>query len=391
MSDDFDPYHKWLSIRDPKRPPNHYRLLGLELFETDPDVIAEAAQRQMAHVRTFQLGPHSALSQKLLNELAAAKICLSDQHKKAEYDRLIQERVQPLARQDAQVTHTGINSKAAPALPVEVDIASWLQEISPIDASPELIHPPRKPASWFHGLRLVAGLGLLLALGLAAVLVALSGHLDTSPSGANAERRTRRPSTAEPSSQPTSDGEPVPASKERDGSEALPDAGRPGVTPVTTVQPVNPPASVPQSAEISGRLVGPGLLLHDPWKINRNAEKTWTVVVPVNFRKAELFFYSAEDEASLNAAHGGYLLINGKEVVRYRSWRRSSSAAWQVFFNYLEQKEYRHYTRPPERMRESNGCLNITSVLNAGDNKVTYFHQNDSARGVRIRTVLGDN
>ncbi len=86
MPEAFDPYLQWLGIRDPQRPPNHYRLLGVELFESDPEVISNAADRQMAHVRTFQTGRHSAESQKLLNELAAAKVCLLHPEKKAAYD-----------------------------------------------------------------------------------------------------------------------------------------------------------------------------------------------------------------------------------------------------------------------------------------------------------------
>ena len=70
MADRFDPYLHWLGIRDPERPPNHYRLLGVAPFEDDPDVLSNAADRQMSHVRTFQAGRHSAESQKLLNELA---------------------------------------------------------------------------------------------------------------------------------------------------------------------------------------------------------------------------------------------------------------------------------------------------------------------------------
>ena len=54
---DFDPYLKWLCIRESLRPPNHYRLLGLDLMEGDLEVISGAADRQMAHVRTFQHGP----------------------------------------------------------------------------------------------------------------------------------------------------------------------------------------------------------------------------------------------------------------------------------------------------------------------------------------------
>lgn len=86
MPEPFDPYLQWLGIRDPQRPPNHYRLLGVELFEGDLEVLANAADRQMSHVRTFQAGPNARHSQRLLNELAAAKVCLLDPEKKASYD-----------------------------------------------------------------------------------------------------------------------------------------------------------------------------------------------------------------------------------------------------------------------------------------------------------------
>ena len=79
---DFDPYRKWLGIPPHEQPPNYYRLLGISPFETEADVIGNAADRQMAHVRTFQGGKNSAISQKILNELAAARIaydaCFSD-------------------------------------------------------------------------------------------------------------------------------------------------------------------------------------------------------------------------------------------------------------------------------------------------------------------------
>jgi hypothetical protein len=85
----FDPYLMWLGIRHPERPPNHYRLLGLELFETDLDVIATAADRQMAHVRRFQNGDRSQLSQQILNELAAARVCLLRPLDKHVYDTIL--------------------------------------------------------------------------------------------------------------------------------------------------------------------------------------------------------------------------------------------------------------------------------------------------------------
>lgn len=82
----FDPYRKWLGIPQWEQPPNHYRLLGITPFENDPDVIDTAADRQMSHIRNYQAGQHSALSQKILNELSTARVCLLDPQKKKAYD-----------------------------------------------------------------------------------------------------------------------------------------------------------------------------------------------------------------------------------------------------------------------------------------------------------------
>ncbi|HEX5445361.1 MAG TPA: hypothetical protein VFW87_16165, partial [Pirellulales bacterium] len=94
MADSFDPYHKWLGISPKDQPPHYYRLLALELFESDPDVIESAADQRMAHLRTFQTGQNSALSQQLLNELSTAKLCLLNPQKKADYDRQLRERLE---------------------------------------------------------------------------------------------------------------------------------------------------------------------------------------------------------------------------------------------------------------------------------------------------------
>ena len=86
MSSPFDPYHEWLGIPPKDQPPNHYRLLGVELFEEQPNVIEHAADQRMALLKNFQAGKHSAMSQKLLNEVAAARVCLLKPEKKAAYD-----------------------------------------------------------------------------------------------------------------------------------------------------------------------------------------------------------------------------------------------------------------------------------------------------------------
>jgi hypothetical protein len=53
MAAAFDPYHRWLGIPPADQPPNHYRLLAINLFEDDAEVIEHAADRQMAHLRSF--------------------------------------------------------------------------------------------------------------------------------------------------------------------------------------------------------------------------------------------------------------------------------------------------------------------------------------------------
>jgi hypothetical protein len=89
MNRSFDPFYRWLGIPPEEQPPNHYRLLGLQLFEGDPGVVETAADRQMAHLRTFQTGPHADLSQQLLNQVAAARICLLNAEKKTAYDAIL--------------------------------------------------------------------------------------------------------------------------------------------------------------------------------------------------------------------------------------------------------------------------------------------------------------
>ncbi|MCP4886397.1 MAG: SUMF1/EgtB/PvdO family nonheme iron enzyme [Planctomycetaceae bacterium] len=91
----FDPYRQWLGIPPNAQPPNHYRLLGVELLETDADIIDTAAQRQMSFVRTFALGEHGEYAQSLLNELAKARAILLDPVAKAKYDAWLTAQSQP--------------------------------------------------------------------------------------------------------------------------------------------------------------------------------------------------------------------------------------------------------------------------------------------------------
>jgi hypothetical protein len=97
MSDAFDPYLKWLGIPPKDRPADFYRLLGVERFESDPDVITNAADQRMAHLKNFGVGKYAAHSQRILNEIAAARVCLLNQEKKAHHDAALQERLKKTA------------------------------------------------------------------------------------------------------------------------------------------------------------------------------------------------------------------------------------------------------------------------------------------------------
>lgn len=89
MTDTIDFYHKWLGISPEEQPADHYRLLGIKRFESDLDVITNAADRQMRHIKTFQSGPYSDESQQVLNKLSAARVCLLNETQKAEYDEAL--------------------------------------------------------------------------------------------------------------------------------------------------------------------------------------------------------------------------------------------------------------------------------------------------------------
>ncbi len=117
MAEDFDPYYLWLAIPPSEQPANHYRLLGVPLFEENPGVIESAADRQMAHLRSVQAGKHSALSQRLLNEVAAAKVCLLRAPQKARYDQALRLKLQPAAPPAAAPPPAAPSPSAAQSLP----------------------------------------------------------------------------------------------------------------------------------------------------------------------------------------------------------------------------------------------------------------------------------
>jgi len=138
MAEKFDPYYKWLGIPPKDQPPHYYRLLGIEPFEPDRDVIDAAANRLMGYLKELASGDDASHSQKLLNEISRARLCLLNKDKKAAYDRELREKLQ------AEQATVAIPSPeappppqiAAPVLPPAVEPPAF---VSP----PVITEPPR--------------------------------------------------------------------------------------------------------------------------------------------------------------------------------------------------------------------------------------------------------
>ena len=81
-----DVYKEWLQVAETNRPLNYYQLLKLKPFEDNSNVIRKQYRQLNAHVRKYASGEFGKESQQLLNELAKAMLCLTDQQRKAEYD-----------------------------------------------------------------------------------------------------------------------------------------------------------------------------------------------------------------------------------------------------------------------------------------------------------------
>jgi hypothetical protein len=180
----FDPYREWLGIEPHEQPADFYRLIGIAPFEADLVRIAMAADQRMALVRSFQTGPRGMHTQRLLNELSAARIALLSPESKAAYDaalsRHLAARIAPTPMpQHAAYAGSGVSpavltfglgqTPVVPAPPVlpppppaapRVALQFERQEDEP---APEEV----RPVPWWRPLAVAVGVPVLL---LAAVI-----------------------------------------------------------------------------------------------------------------------------------------------------------------------------------------------------------------------------
>ena len=249
MGETFNPYHKWLGIPPEDQPPHHYRLLAIKRFETDRDVIESAADQRMTHLRSYQTGRYAVLSQKLLNEVSAAKLCLLNVEKKAQYDRELRRRLQiPEPRPPPSPTRwttralfklgrdASQEAKEAPAgsranrpAPCECGKVRTVDPSLPVAVAA----PRRKVPVW-----LIAVASGVAAVVLTVALLSRGGHDQGGPPEGNSSQSTVVAAHSEPATPPA-----VPPST---GGTQTAEAGPKAVPPAAS--PVGPP---PQTKSLS--------------------------------------------------------------------------------------------------------------------------------------------
>lgn len=259
MADDFDPYYEWLGIPPKDQPPHHYRLLGIELFESNPNVIERATDRQMGHVRSFQTGPRGKESQRLLNELSTAKVCLLNSQRKAEYDDQLQRKIaaRSLLEFGMQLEEGQMPLGMPEAIPVPLPSAG--EEPTPV-ANIDVAKRPTAEKLIATRRRKRFTLGTIVAIAVVTLLAGVVGFLQwngykgnppltsnpdagqpTTQSGSTGTSASETPTTT---SSTTEAGNSTPASTSPDNNSA------PNVTPqkdpVVSPEPVVVPATPPK-------------------------------------------------------------------------------------------------------------------------------------------------
>ena len=83
-----DPYYEWLGIPAEEQPPNHYRLLGINVFESNPKVIESAVNQRMAYLQQLS-GDQASVddAQRIMGEISRARLTILHKEKKSAYDK----------------------------------------------------------------------------------------------------------------------------------------------------------------------------------------------------------------------------------------------------------------------------------------------------------------
>lgn len=167
MPAEFDPYLSWLGVPPDARPLDHYRLLGIARFEQRPEVIQQACEERMLRLRQLQVGPRGPLTQQILNELSAARLCLLNSDTKTTYDAALRGMSagapKPKVAALAVPAAPPLPAERHPAAPMSTRSTSEFTSIMGHEVRPASAARTRSRRNRLHGALLVFGGTLLVA------------------------------------------------------------------------------------------------------------------------------------------------------------------------------------------------------------------------------------
>lgn len=142
-------YQEWLEIPEERLPPNHYAILGVDDFESDPQIIEDAAKSRGAYLHQIAAGPQRKIVQEMLGQVAIARRTLLNDQACSDYN---------LSLQNDSTEHGANVAVAASSGSASVDRATG--KIDPHAARKKSTRR-KKPSDWkYHAIS--AGVFLLI-------------------------------------------------------------------------------------------------------------------------------------------------------------------------------------------------------------------------------------
>ena len=156
-----DEYEAVLGIPLGTRPPNHYELLGLELFESKPTAISAAADGRVVEAEESVLASADQI-RRVIEAIHQAKACLLDEQAKVDYDRQLNHGI--LGVQPDPVAGSSLALESNPFAGAPHDPLADTSQFEPLPA--DLIAaarptPKRRTRRWFWAFTFVEGLCVL--------------------------------------------------------------------------------------------------------------------------------------------------------------------------------------------------------------------------------------
>ncbi len=250
MSASFNPYHKWLAIPPEDQPANHYRLLAIELWEDDVEVIANAAEQRISHLRILEMGEQGETASELIAEITAARDCLLDPAARAGYEEQLRGVQRSAPQETSPVLADAIATESVGSRATAGD-AKTRERTSTRKKGKQNTKKAKKVRLLGHILAPIIG----LALGGVILWVIKSmpseekdpGHIEF-PDWVNQEEATQGQQSSTPSSEPSPDPMPNPSQSDEQSGDPQ-SSGQQGAD---TTEPTAEFADQKEIAEASG-------------------------------------------------------------------------------------------------------------------------------------------